>query len=246
MSSLQIGYFSENGYIYEIHNLDDTIISQVKNSENHLYKTYHTKKFIIKEIDTISGDILPFKPKYNLNETYNIKKEFYRIKEIAKNKTLLMKYTGNSLSLKCISYPEDILKEILIVNKKTLKLCKQPYSDNCKTYFDDGVLSCEIYISNNMRTGKYTSYYGNGNKYIETYFINDKVNGNLKLYDRNGKIIYSQTYKDNKLNGEEILYHNNSILKKSQYENNIKVDLEYEYSNNATIKCIIKYDNGKI
>ena len=94
MSSLEIGYFSENEYIYEIHNLDATIISQIKNSENHLYKTYNTKKFIIKEISTITGDKLPFKPKYNLDETYNVRKEFMRIKDIAKNKMLLTKYSG--------------------------------------------------------------------------------------------------------------------------------------------------------
>ena len=243
MSSLEIGYFSENGYIYEIHNLDDTIISQVKKSENHLYKTYHTKKFIIKEIDTITGDVLPFKPKYNLNETYNVRKDFYRIKELAINNTLLTKYSKLSLSR---SFPEDIFKEILCININTFKLFRQLYSNNCKTYYYNGVLECEIYIVNNKRQGIYKSYYNNGNKYIETYFINDKVNGNLKIYDFNGQILYLQTYIDDQLHGEEITYHNNLIIKKCTYENNIKVGLEYEYTTNYKIKSIVPYDNGKI
>jgi len=247
MSSLLIGYFAEVGYIYEIENIDSTMISQIKDSENHLYRIYNTKKFIIKHIESITGEELKFKPKYNLNEIYNERKEFYRIKDLAKNSLILTttKVYKQSKSWS-LTFQEEILKVICIINRKTIKLFTQSYTNICKTYYKNGQLKCEVYIINNNREGEYKSYYENGNKYIKTYFINDKVNGNLKLYEVNGKLLYSQTYKDDQLHGEEIRYNNGVILQKCQYENNKKSGLEYEYNCDCTIKSIKTYVNGKI
>lgn len=240
--SINIGYYPQACYIYEIEP-DDTIISQSTNPEivNPITATYKTKFFTVKAIHTVTGEKLPFPPELKLNIKYTCNNPFtvftyYRTFDVARDILLTDKKSKNSF----------YYSELIELNYRTLQLFKNPYTNTFTLYHDNGEKLVEFFIINNHKEGKYIKYYKNGAKYIEMDYVIGKKNGVFKIYNLDNELLSITTYQDDKVHGEHILFDNKRIRMKCYHSNGKAHGEHIEYYPDGNIKLKRTYSNGEL
>lgn len=234
--ALNRGYFPRNYHIYEIEPLDDDIIEQVKTKSNPNYAEYLTKKFIIKQIFTITREDLPFsaKPLYEINRQYNDRLHYYRLFDVARDKSLQQPRYSKAVT------------DIEEIDKRLLKLFSNGYTNEFKLYYTNGKLYCKFYVFNNKKEGKYISYYNSGELSQDIDFVNDLIHGKYILY-KNSKLFAIKHYSQGKLNGDFCEYYPSGTIKyKWMNENDIRNGEFIEYYENLNEKARYNYINNLI
>lgn len=236
--STQFGYYLECCYIYEIEVEDeDEDEDEVKPVMNSLYATYSATEFIVRDIHTITGYELPFPPKLKINKIYKGHINYYKIKEIPRDQSLIK--SNRSLY-------SPLYSRLFMLNYRNLALYKNGYTNIVKIYRSDGILHTQFFVNNNKIEGKYIEYHRDGiTKHLEVDFVDGQINGEYKIFSSDNICFSTELYKNGELYEINQYYLDGNLKFKTQYEYKEKHGLEYEYIYN-NIVTIIPYNCGKI
>jgi antitoxin component YwqK of YwqJK toxin-antitoxin module len=125
-----------------------------------------------------------------------------------------------------------------------------------KEYHDNGIISEEYYLTNNVKNGEYKSYNYDGTLNITSNYVDGKLHGKCKKYDKtkDNRLHIECNYIDDKLEGEFIIYWHfrdnnyisNVIIKEIYNYNNGKKNGEYKkFYNNSELEKICRYIDDK-
>lgn len=92
-----------------------------------------------------------------------------------------------------------------------------------KSYFQNGKLKEEGWMSNGKKVNYWFFYYENGNKKQEGHYKNDQKVSWWIFYDEKQIVTKKCEYKKDKLNGISILYDQGQIIKAEKYIDGKKI-----------------------
>ena len=229
---IEIGYCCHRCYIYEIE------VEVEQDSTQSIYACYSTNSVIVRNIHTITDDVLPFRPTLKINKKYNGYINYYKIKEIPRDKSLIA-------DKRSINSP--LHSNLLQLNYRNLALFKNGYTNIIKLYYDNGNLHTQFFVNNNRIEGKYIQYYRDGiTKYLDVDFVNGKIHGEYKIFGNDNSCLSIDLYNNGELYEQNLYYPDGNLRIKTQYNKyKEKHGLEYEYVYN-NIVTILPYNNGII
>ena len=224
-------HYNDKCYIYEIE------VEVEEDNTQSLYACYSANSFIIRDIHTITGDKLSFPPKLKINNKYVGHINYYKIKEILRDKSLIADKR---------SFNSPLYSNLCQLNYRNLGLFKNGYTNIIKLYYLNGNLHTQFFLNNNRIEGKYIQYQRDGiTKHLEIDFVNGKIHGEYKIYGSPNICFSIELYNNGELYENNLYYPDGNLKMKTQYKSKEKHGLEYEYVYN-NIVTIIPYDNGII
>jgi len=107
-----------------------------------------------------------------------------------------------------------------------------------RIYFDNEVVSSEVFWKNDMKQGKWTEYFKNGEKRLETNYINGLLDGDYVLYSIKKVPLKKGKYIKGKQDGKWITYDENGHKIKVDFYKSGWLYKEEFYANNVLTKTV--------